>query len=218
MKRLLSSFALLLLLTACGSSSVSYDVQTNTDDAEVQSALLAASLRVVERRMASLGEPVLDLNMEQNGEGNTLYVEAQEQAALDILSDLLSAPFDLQVMKQATVEEADQVVEGHGGFKQVGINQDDIMWLSASEEPGGKGRVTITFSEEGRGKMGKLFKENKGKFIGIFVRSQLVSKLLVETDELKDDIVITDIPTVQLAHVFADDVNVGIHMTFRPLP
>tara|TARA_Y100000310_G_scaffold329149_1_gene398456 strand:+ start:453 stop:623 length:171 start_codon:yes stop_codon:yes gene_type:complete len=56
MKRLLLSLALLPLLTACGSASVRYDVQMDTEDGELRSALLSASLRVIERRMASLGE------------------------------------------------------------------------------------------------------------------------------------------------------------------
>ena len=66
--------------------------------------------------------------------------------------------------------------------------------------------------------MKDLFAESEGKNIGIFIRNQLVSKLLVDTDELIDDIIITDIPTVQLANVFADDVNVGLHVTFTPIP
>ncbi len=218
MKRLLLSLALLPLLTACGSASVRYDVQMDTEDGELRSALLSASLRVIERRMASLGEAVLDLDVKKVGEGNQIIVEAEEESALGVLSDLLMAPFDLQVMNESELEVADQVVEGHGGFRKVGISQEHIVWLRSAEEPGGKGRVTIIFSDEGREKMAEVFKDNKGKFIGIFVRNQLVSKLLVDTDELKDDIVITDIPTVQLANVFADDVNVGIHMTFTLVP
>lgn len=218
MQCLFLSLALLPLLTACGNASIKYDVQLDTEDKEQSSALLSASLRVIERRMADLGEEVIDLDIQPSGEGNRIYVEAAEKPALDVLTDLITVPFDLQIMKEAPVEEADQVVEGHGGFKKTGISHTHIQWLKASEEPGGKGRVTITFSEEGREKMAQLFKENKGKSIGIFVRNQLVSKLLVDTNELKDDIVITDIPSIQLANVFADDVNVGIHVTFTPVP
>jgi preprotein translocase subunit SecD len=219
MRRLLLSLALLPLLAACSNPSVRYDVRLDTDDEERSSMLLFASLRVIERRMASLGEEVIDLDIKKVSDGNQIYVEVkEEEAALDILTDLLTTPFDLQIMKEASAEEADQFVEGHGGFQKTGLNQEHILWLQAAEEPGGKGRVTISFSQEGRVMMSDIFKENKGKSIGIFVREQLVSKLLVDTDELKDDIVITDIPTVQLANVFADDVNVGLHVTFTPVP
>lgn len=218
MKRLFLCLALLPLLTACGNTSVRYDVQLDTEDEERSGALLFASLRVIERRMANLGEEILDLDIKPVGEGNHIYVEANEKAALDVLTELITASFDLHIMKESSEEEADQVVEGHGGFQKTGINHDHILWLKATEELGGKGRVTISFSEEGRDSMAKLFEENEGKSIGIFVRNQLVSKLLVDTNELKDDIVITDIPTVQLANVFADDVNVGLHVTFTPVP
>jgi len=218
MKRFMLSLALLPLLAACGNSSISYNVHLNTDDEERGSMLLFASLRVIERRMVSLGEEVIDLDIKKKGEENQIYVEAKEEAALGILTDLLTTPFEIQVMKETPVEEADQVVEGHGGFKKIGISNEDILWLQAAEEPGGKGRVTISFSEKGREKIKDLFAESEGKNIGIFIRNQLVSKLLVDTDELIDDIIITDIPTVQLANVFADDVNVGLHVTFTPIP
>ena len=50
------------------------------------------------------------------------------------------------------------------------------------------------------------------------MRDQLVSTLLVDTDEVKDKIVIQSIPNPELAEIFSDDVNVGIHVTFTPVP
>lgn len=218
MKRLLATFVLLPLLAGCSTASILYDIQLNTEDEERGSMLLTASLRVIERRMASIGEEVLDLDIKKEGEGHRVYLKVKEQAALDALTEDLTSPFSLKVMKEAPPEEADAVVEGHGGFSETGITEKHLKWLQASEEPGGKGRVTITFSEEGRTLMGEVFRQNKGKSIGLFVRGNLVSKLFVDTDELKDEIIITDIPSVQLANVFADDVNVGMHVTFTPVP
>lgn len=216
MKRSLLLLALLPLLTGCSTASVLYDITVHTDDEERGSMLLLASLRVIERRMASIGEELLDLDMKRTSGENQIYVEAKEKAALDILTDELTSPFELLIMKESSVEEADMVVEGHGGFVKTGISHEQLKWLQASEEPGGKGRVSILFTDEGRELMGSLFEENQNKYIGIFVRGSLVSKLLVDTNELKDEIIITDIPTVQLANVFADDVNVGMHVQFTP--
>ncbi|PIQ75812.1 hypothetical protein COU78_00380 [Candidatus Peregrinibacteria bacterium CG10_big_fil_rev_8_21_14_0_10_49_24] len=218
MKRPLLLLALLPLLTGCSTASVLYNVTLNTDDEERGSMLLLASLRVIERRMANIGEELVDLDMQRKNGKNQMYVEAKEQAALDILTDELTTPFELYIMLESSTEDADVVVEGHGGFKKTGISHEQLKWLQSSEEPGGKGRVSILFTQEGRDLMGSLFEENQNKYIGIFVRGSLVSKLLVDTNELKDEIIITDIPTVQLANVFADDVNVGMHVTFTLAP
>jgi preprotein translocase subunit SecD len=219
MKRSLLVLALLPLLAGCSStSSVLYDVELNTTDEERGSMLLFASLRVIERRMAGIGEEIVDLDLKRNEGETQIYVETKNQTPLDILTDELTTPFDLQVMKESSIEEADAVVEGHGGFAKTGISHKQLKWLQASEEPGGKGRVSILFTQEGRDLMGEVFAENQDKFIGIFVRGNLISKLFVDTDELKDEIIITDIPTVQLANVFADDVNVGMHVTFTLAP
>lgn len=215
MKRFLVIAALLPILASCGNSAVTYDITTTVEDEGRINALLVASMRVIERRMASLGEEPLDVSLHRTN-GLSITVEAENDTALDVLSQTLTAPFDFIIMQEASDEEPEISVEGHGGFVSTGITGEQILWLQASEEPGGKGRVTINFTEEGRTMMSQVFQENFGKSIGIFVRKQLISKLSVETDELKEDIIITDIPSVSLAEVFADDVNVGLYVTFTP--
>lgn len=217
MRKFILSLAFLPLLAGCGSTSVTYNITTDVDDPTRESALLFSAMRVIERRMASIGEEVRDLNLERPDGGVHIYVEAKEQAALDLLTEVLTEPFTFRVMQEASEDEAELVVEGHGGFAPTGVDKTHLQWLQASEEAGGKGRVTLSFTEEGRQKMAEVFQQNNGKYIGLFVRDQLVSKLMVETDQLKDDIIITDIPTVALANVFADDVNVGLHVTFEPI-
>ena len=213
MKRFLLSVALCSTLAACGTSSTTYIMDITAQEEQQVNNLLLATTRVIERRMASIGEEPLDIHM-QRGQPFTVRVEAENETALEVLTETITAPFSFIVMKEAGDAEPEQTVEGHGGFVSTGITGEHILWLQASEEAEGKGRVTIGFTEEGREMMSEMFAENFGKSIGIFVRGQLVSKLLVETDELKEDIIITDIPTVGLAEVFADDVNVGLYVTF----
>ena len=40
----------------------------------------------------------------------------------------------------------------------------------------------------------------------------------LEAEEIKESILITDIPSVLLAQIFADDLNVGLHATFTRDP
>ena len=209
--------AILPVLTACGSASVTYNLEVNIESPDQVSPLLLASKRVVERRMQSIGEDIIDLNLKRVGEDAQIYVEAEEKIALELLSENLMEPFVLEVMEEAPSDTADITIESHGGFSSTGVNGSHILWMQSDEQANGRGKITISFSEEGRELMGKVFKKNIGKSIGLFVRGQLVSKLLVETDELKDDIIITDIPSIDLANVFADDVNVGVHVIFTIL-
>lgn len=218
MKRFLITLALLPALAACGNAVTVYEVTTDIEEEGRANELLLASTRVIERRLASLGEEPLDINLNRSGGTNTITVEANNDVALDVLTEAITAPFDFVVMEEDGNEAtADIVVEGHGGFSATGVTGEQVIWLESSEEPGGKGRVTIIFTEEGRAMMNEVFQKNSGRNIGIFVRDQLISKLFVDTDELKEDIIITGIPTASLAKVFADDVNVGLHVTFTPI-
>ena len=98
------------------------------------------------------------------------------------------------------------------------MTEEHLEWVEAAEELDNKGRITLSFSPEGRELMRTVFRQNVGRNIGLFVREKLVAKLQVDTAELKDDIIITGIPSPELARVFADDVNVGLHVIFTPLP
>ena len=216
MKRFLTSITFALLFTACGKSTVVFTLGIATEDAGRRLELVAATDRVVERKLASMGESEYIVDISRKGDDTILEVEVADNAIGDVLINNLTDPFNLRIMTEADAEEAELTVEGHGGFKQSGITEEHLEWLLAEEEERGTGRITIQFTEEGRDFMATIFAANKGKNIGIFVKDQLVSKLLVDTDELRDEIVITEIPSVDLARVFADDVNVGMYVTFTP--
>lgn len=221
MKPLHLLFAASLLLAACNTTgSVTYELTKDVSDPADASELVRQSLRVIERRLDAMGEEITDKSTTSTADKTTITLQTPHQEALDDLTSQLQAPFDLEFMAQTREgETADLSVEGHGGFKKQGITGDDILWVESRQQSGtDKGEVRILFTPEGKEKMAKLFKENKGRFIGLVVRGVLVSKLQVETDEMKDDIVIRDIPSAELAQVFADDVNVGLHVTFTPVP
>lgn len=219
MPRLTLPIAALLFLTACGTTNVRYKISFNTSDTEQQSALTLASLRVVERRLARMGDQLVEHDLKTRDQEVVIALKIRDKEASKTLTAELVKPFTLTVMEQSPEDTADTVVEGHGGFRTTDVTQEHLQWVEArAHGPEGKmGMVILYFSQDGRALMQKVFKKNKGKAIGIFVRGQLVSKLTVDADKVKDDIVIQNIPSYEIARVFADDMNVGLHVTFTPL-
>jgi hypothetical protein len=213
--------ALLSLLTvSCGgTTAITYKTTFSVQDPVQRSQLLLMTQHVIERRLQGMGEEGAITNIMPTTEGADVTVEIGDKIIGDVLTSQLTEPFTLEVMKEVPADKADITVAGHGSFAKTGIGSTHLIWVNAAPQPDGTmAMVTMIFTPEGRSLMQKLFKENKGKFVGIFVRGRLVSKLNVQTDELKDDIVIQDIPSFDLAQVFADDVNVGMHVAFVPAP
>lgn len=216
MQRLLTVLAASLLLTSCGSETLRYELTFDTTDENRRTELTLASLRIIQRRLARLGEEALDTDI-QRQEGKTfLKVEIKDRRIASVLDEELTSPFAIGFYEEAPPDKAEIIVEGHGGFRSTGVGNEHIDWLEASEEPGlpGKGRITLSFSEDGFVRMAEVFTRNSDKFLGLFVRGQLAAKLKVDTEKLKNIIVISELPSVEIAHVFADDVNVGLHVTF----
>lgn len=209
----------LLLLAGCGSSTITYDLAfSSIDDVRLEQELARQSMNVIERRLDRMGEKPLDMEI-SIGETTQIEVQVSSKDIADILTSELTEPFSLSVMSETDLEHADITVEGHGSFEKTDITEADFEWVQAREDKeSGQGEVRILLTEEGRTKMAAIFRVMKGKSIGIFVRDRLVSKLKVDTDELKDDIVIQGIPDPAMAEVFAEDVNVGLHVTFTPAP
>ena len=215
-----ASLLLLPLLLGCSSTgSITYRLDIDpTVAVERSSDLTLASMRVIERRLENLGEDILEKDITFEDGAPHISLTVSDPSALDLLTNQLTAPFTLRIMEEVPEKEATIIVGVHGGFRETGITEKHLRWVEASTDGDvlDKGRATLQFTEEGRKLMSELFKKDKGKHIGLFVRGKLMSKLLVESDTLKDDIIIHDIPSVEFAHVFADDVNVGLYVTFSP--
>lgn len=219
-KTLLTAPLLLVFLAGCSGSSASarYGLTITLADAAKRPDLMAATLRVLERRVDALGAKLQNKSV-QDADQPTVSIGVSDPKILPTLASQLTSPFTLRFMRQTRgKEKADITVEGHGGFKGTGITEKDILWVTAAKDPqSGKGVVVLEFSPSGRTLMEHVFAENKGSYVGLFVRGHLVSKLLVETDKVKDNIMIQNIPSAELAGVFADDVNVGTHVVFIPM-
>jgi preprotein translocase subunit SecD len=117
-------------------------------------------------------------------------------------------------MLLSTSNAGDLYVEEQGWFTKTGITQKHITWTEGGVDETGKGRVRLTFSEEGRALLSQVIRVHPNGIVGLFVRDNLMSKMQIEGAELRKEIVITGIPTPDIATIFADDVNVGTHVTF----
>jgi len=220
MKRFSLIAVSLLLLAACNSTTaVTYELNFSVPDETLRQELIFQSMDVIERRLDTMGKKLLDKQVKFESGATLLTITTEDKETADTLTAQLTDPFTLDVMGEAPADQSDITVEGHGSFKKTGITGTDLSWVQARQQPDStKGQVRLVFTPEGRVKMAALIKEMKGKAIGIFVRERLISKLNVQTDQLEDDIIISNIPDAQMADVFADDVNVGLHVTFTPLP
>lgn len=209
----------LLTLAGCGgSTTVSYRLTFDLQDPGSIEELTKATLRVIERRLDRLGASAPEQRITKDAEGVTVEVGTPDAESAEQLTAELTAPFDLQIMLASGEEGADLSVEGHGSFKRTGVTGDDLVNIIGTfdAETNG-GRVQIRFTEEGAAKMQTIFRGNVGKNLGLFVRGQLVSLLTILNETFPTPLEIGGIPDPELAQIFADDVNVGIHVTVTPL-
>ena len=219
-----SCFLALLLLTACSSTTVTYDLSFNTEAKDTKNELILASMRMIERRVSSLDEEygfensLKDVDVKRTKENVQLIVKLNEEEVAEELTIRLISPFSIEFMENVPMEEADIVVAETQGFKNIALSQEHVTWLTATKnEKNDEGIVSIEFTPEGIELKRELFKERPGGFIGIFVRKQPVYKLLVEGDDMDNENLLMKIPAVELGRVFADDVNVGLHVSFSPV-
>jgi hypothetical protein len=217
----LSVFALsAAFLVGCGGpATVEYRLTFDTQDAGLTKEFTDATIRVMQRRMDRLGVDMTKQDIAKDADGVTVTIGMSNGDTADALTKEMTAPFDLNIMTMAEAETgADLVVEGLGGFNATDITHEDInMVASGSNDATGAGYVLLHFTDAGLAKMRAVFAANVGNSIGLFVRGRLVSSLEVKSAELPSPLVIDGVPNPELAAIFADDVNVGTHVTVSPL-
>lgn len=209
-----------LLLIACSSRSVAFKLDINADDAAKRSELVFASMRVIERRLKRIGERITEHDIRSENGMPVIDLTLSDPIAVELLTEEMEQPFTMRIMHETEDGDgsADAIVAGHGGFRETGVTERHILWAEAQEDDDpARGRIVLMFTEEGRKIMRDVFTEHMGTYLGLFLRGKLMSKMLVESNVLRDDIVIRDIPSPEISSVFADDVNVGLYVTFIPI-
>jgi len=221
MKKLLAPALFALLITACGGATpttLSYNVTFTTDNTDRMNDLSLATRHVIERRLGRLEGNLLDYDVAYDKETKvaTIDIEIDDNKVASVLNEEIITPFTFEVrylVKEPT--DGDIEVEGMGFFRVSTIGKSDVDWVigETTEPPLNRGRVTIGFKDESVESMQALFAEQAGNTIGLFVRNRLTAAVQI-TDEFEKILVIEGLPSGEIAKIFADDMNVGIHMTF----
>ena len=223
-KTILPFVAIATILTGCmgaSNASITYKATTTLTNQERIQEMPQAINRLLENRLIALGEMPLEIEVEpeSNGFEAEVTLSGSNIEVLSILTEKITAPTTLRFMVEAPLEEADIILAEKEGFKETLLTEDHIDWLTAKAHPvTRKGEVVLNFTEEGKTLKTQIFEENKGKHVGIFVRERPVYKLKIEDEDISEDIlVLRNIPNPEIAQIFADDINIGLHITFTPV-
>ncbi|MDB4978485.1 MAG: hypothetical protein JWM56_671 [Candidatus Peribacteria bacterium] len=225
MKKILIAASLTVFLVACGAKSADnmakYSLKLDIQDAAKKTELISASKRVAERVLESMGKTAQKENLDTGKADPVLTFTLPDAASKKTLDDVLTSGFKFRIMEEAPVATADITVEqkaGSIGFRETGITEKDLEWVTAAPMPGSaKAEVRLDFTQAGRDILAMVFKQNQGKTIGIFVRNKLVSSMAVNKVKPEDVIIISNVPSMVIANIFADDVNVGLHTQYVPV-
>lgn len=206
-----------LALSACSAEKLTFQ---GTFGPHLQSArhtdIARAVSRVMERRAESVESKATDMQNTLTGTSGlviTFTLKPGKGAAL--LAREVVEPFTFRFMRAAKAgETADLTTAQDGGFIDMGITKDDLLWLTAGEdERTKKGWIEIIFTEAGKKKVKTALTQTKGLQVALVVRNQLVSTFQ-STGVGQENIYIDGVPSAELAGIFVDDVNVGAHVTF----
>lgn len=212
----ISVLSLAILLSACSTKNLAFRASfSKTIAPDMHAQMSKAITNVIQRRVESMQSTFKNLETTQTTEGIDIAFTVTGKAAGEITNQLVT-PFSLRIMRSAkTGEKPDILIEDVGGFMDLGVNQKDVFWVTSGADDLGKGWVQIVFTPEGGKKVKKAMASTKGLQIGLMVRDQLVSTFQSQGVG-RENIYISGVPSAELAGVFADDVNVGVHVTFVP--
>lgn len=214
------------LLAGCGGNYVTtYNLAIAGVKKEQQQEILNAVDRVMKRHIAGFK---MDARATVNprGEGGELTITFKDPQSKKVLSESIERPFTFEI-KSLTLGITDISKAELADWHTTGVTGKDLSWIQAiGDKATGKIGVELQFTENGRERFSaaiqSLSKEAAMKspstepVVGVFVRDVLVSTLQVTGDDVSKRIIISGIPSPAIAQVFADDVNVGLHVTFVP--
>lgn len=220
-RTLFATASLMLLLAACaGAGSVAFRLTYDTQDAARKTELSQAVERVMERRLLGLKQSVKSEDIHMNADRTSVTVKTAGKQVADALRAQVAEPFSMRIMLQAESGAiADVSNPKYGAFNETDLTEKDFDWIKAGQSgiTKGKGAVLITFTDAGKQKLRKIFSTQQGKIIGIFVRGLMMSRKMISDKDTQDSILVDGVPTLELAGVFADDVNTGLHVKFEPI-
>ena len=225
MRRLLLASSIVFLFAGCTAAAPktgtdTYALSYNVQDAVQMNKLADASVRVVGRRLESMSATITATGVLLNTDKTELEIIGMSDEFLTALQKQLTGTFDIAIrIAPKDAKPSDMANSQFGSFADMKFGKQYFSWVSAGKSAMTPGKATakIELTAEGLQKLQDLFRTNEGKIMGIFVRNQLMSqKSITATDAGENAIIIDGIPSESLAATFADDVNVGLHVTFEP--
>lgn len=229
-----------VLLVSCksGPKTVKYSIDLSPTGQQHRMELINAAERVATRRLAAINAKGTAKAV-PDGSGATLTLTVPDKKVAKSIDELLVAPFSIDIRTQIKpLTDFKQNDPNNGNWKMSDITNKDFEWIQViGDKATGKIGVELVFTTEGRKKFEKVFTDlaatnnrlapttpklaptaaNPASLnIGIFVRNALVSALTPQGTKLDSHVIITGIPKPAMAQVFADDVNVGLHVVFTP--
>lgn len=206
----------LMVLAACGGSSVSlaYTAKSSVSDAGRNTLIFQATERVLTRRLAAVEIASPRIAVVPQDTTTATVTMTVPSASVDTVNRIISDPFTFEIRLAKSMTKDAAGVE-QTDWQPTGVDGTMLDWVQPVQNADGSAiGVELRFSETGRTKLTEAFRGNKGKDVGIFVRDLLVSKLKINTEVPDEHIVISGIPSAKVAEIFADDVNVGLHISF----
>ena len=176
--------------------------------------LIEATERVMLRRLAAAEVQGAQVSTLPTSSGSaTLTMKLPNAAASDTAARILSEQFTFDIRLELPGANPDKLDSSE--WQPTALTGSSLQWLQviASSSTGEVG-VELELTPSGRKALGNIFKGNTGKHVGIFVRDLLVSKLKIDSEKVSDHIIISGIPSEKVAEIFADDVNVGLRVSF----
>ncbi len=118
MKRLLAFCALFLVLAACTPSAgtgVTYQLDFDVQDAEVQKELTKAAVKVIERRLNNLESPAKNISVKEVGGKAAIAVVTENKDVADQLTAELAFPFSFRLVRLVRYTTCGAIViQNHG--------------------------------------------------------------------------------------------------------
>ncbi len=216
LKKLFIIGAYAAALAGCGSSmTLTADVAVDSTDSTRVISLIQASERVLTRRLAGADVQNAVVSVAPtSGSEAVVTMKLPDEEAVETAMRILGEPFTFEIkLALGTKVNAEGVEETQ--WESTGVEGGNLLWIQpVRDTKTGMLGVDLQFDEAGMSRLKETFAQNAGKDLGIFVRDLLVSKLTVGTDAIGESIVISGIPSEKIAEIFADDVNVGLHVHF----
>jgi preprotein translocase subunit SecD len=205
----------LMLLTACGSSvSLTFTAKSSLNDEGKNALLFQAAERVFTRRLAAFDVKSPNVKVVPKDTMTASISMTVPPASVKTVQRIAADPFTFDIRLEDGVIKDSKGVE-QTNWVPTGIDGSMLTWIQPVRSPDeSQVGVELEFSELGQSNLQKAFTGNAGKDVGIFVRDLLVSKMKINSDKVSEHIIIGGIPSAKVAEIFADDVNVGLHLSF----